>query len=115
MTVDEIVKAFKSAFVRINTDLIMVALIAEVPFFGLPIISNITRLIVSQILQYGVNKGELGVYFLYVNSYTKDQANKFELAAINNKIAQEGDNDAFKKQAEDELIECARKLIKFGG
>ncbi len=113
MDLDQIVTIFKAAFVRINTDLIMAALITKFPFFGLPVISSITRMLVSRVLQYGADEGELGAYFLYVNAYTKEQVKDFEKAAIKNQAAQESGNDELKKQTEKELIDAARILIKY--
>lgn len=114
MTKDEMVDKLSSAVIKMGTEQVLLYLTSSFPFFSLPLVSSLTGLVVGKIIEIVVQKTELSFYFMHVDSYTGQQATKFEQAAkAHDEAIQKGDPNEISK-AEQDLIDAARNLIKFG-
>lgn len=107
--IDAILEAGISAFSKLTIAWIKTA----VPFFNLPIISQLTDMVVNKIFEIGLKYTEMGAYFLLVDLTVSKQSKDFEAATIANyKIRQTGTTEE-KQNAEQDLIDKARIFIKF--
>ncbi len=113
MKIDQFIETLKSQLVTIGTNGVMTFLAIEVPFFAFPVVNKVTRLIVEKVIEIAIRYTELGAYFLYVDQYTAAQSDAFSNAAKKNLEAQRNGTAEQKKQAEMELINRTRDLIKF--
>lgn len=112
MTRDEYAENVKSAFISIGTKGIYTALVSSMPFFKLPIIGAIAEFLIRKTVSTLVNLTEMQMFFIYIDMRTADQAKDFELAAINNRKAQESGTEEEKKIAEKNLINSFRVFAK---
>lgn len=85
----------------------------HVPFLRLPVIREIAEWLVGKIIEILVNKTELGLFFIYVDSITDEQRRKLNEAATKNKEAQASGSEDDRRLAEAELIAAARNLLRF--
>jgi hypothetical protein len=113
LSADDFVSQLKSTLINIGTEGVMGFLTANVPFFALPVVRQITKIIVGKIISLAVNETELGLYFIHVDQYTKEQSDKFKEAAQKNAEAQANGSEEERRLAEEELINRARDLIRF--
>ena len=88
------------------------ALVSAIPFFKIPVIGYISEFIIRKAVSILVNLAEMQMFFMYIDMRTADQAKDFELAAINNRKAQESGTEEEKQIAEQNLINSFRIFAK---
>jgi hypothetical protein len=103
----------KSVVFTMSTKSISAFIKAQIPFFNLPIISNILDMVIKQIMGIAIDKTELGAFFLYINFHVNAQGKDFLDAARKNAIIQQSGTPEEKANAEKNLINSARAFIKF--
>ena len=113
VTRDEYVETLKSAALVTGKTGIMAYLISVVPFLGLPVMKAITSWFVEKVLWIAITKTELGAYFLFIDLRTSAQGREYFDAAVKHKTALAGGTDEEKKNAEADLINKFRALVKF--
>lgn len=113
MTRDEYVESIKSAFKTVGSKGVYAALVAAVPFFGLPVIGTVTRFIIDQVIAKLVDLAEMEIFFVYIDLRTAEQRETFESAARANWIAQQAGSPEEKANAEAKLIASFRSFAKF--
>ena len=116
LNIDELVELFKRNVVDLGTKGVMTYLAVQAPVFNLPILNSIVRFLVSRVISIAVNNTELGVYFIYTDQRTSAQAKAYEKAAQASAKAQADPamTEEEKKRAEEELLACARQLVRLG-
>lgn len=116
MNLDDLIGQFKKTLVDLGTKGVMTLLVAEAPFFGLPIIRSLTEAAIRYVIRRMINDTELAIYFVYTDQRTSLQAKRFENAAIERAKVESNPSasEEEKKRAEEELITAARILIKLG-
>lgn len=101
-------EVFKKALFDLIKKQILTALVKELPFFGLKIISPITGALVSMILKIAFEKTELALYFYQVDLITDKQASAVDEAQ---KALRDAKDDEAKRLAEEKLKQSLRDLI----
>lgn len=114
MAKEEVVKPLRDTLLNIALSSIMTYLKVQFPFFNLPIIRNITELIISKILSIAFDETELGIYILMIRHTTSKEAQRFEIAVFKHKEAILRGTDEDKEKAREELLSAFRDLVKFG-
>lgn len=97
---------------QVFVSLSMGALETAVPFFAIPVISQITAFLISKFIDFVVNKLDIATIDLVTIISTADQENAFVKAAQANALAvQSGDQNAI-NQAQANVITAARFFFK---
>lgn len=115
MTRDQYVEILKSAALSAGKKMVMSYLVTRVPFFALPIVNPILGFVVGSILEIAIRETEMGAFFLYIDLRTSAQGRAFEKAALKNYEVQKNGTPQEKADAEKELIDSFRTLVKFTG
>lgn len=113
MTNEEAVSIAKSEFIKIGKGVLFNALSTYIPFFKIPPFSTIANMVIEKALNILANDTETGIFFLYINFHVDAQGRAFMEAAIANTKVQKEGTDAQKKQAEENLKNAFRALIRF--
>jgi hypothetical protein len=109
-TRNEAVKRIKQAALMIGKKSVMTALANQVPFFALPIVNKITSLLVEKILDLAIDKGEMGIFFLFIDIRGSVEGQQFEQAMEANEIAQSIGTEKEKQDAENNVVIALRRL-----
>lgn len=114
MNTDELIEVFKKSVVEIGSRGVMAYLVAQAPVLGLPVIRTIVSAMVSRIIDILVTNTELAIYFVYTDQRTAKQAKEYEEAAVRRAVIMQSQlsTEEEKKNAEEELINRARELIR---
>lgn len=113
MTKQEYVNIIKSSFVNFGTKAIMSYLKVQIPFFSLPVVSYLTEMVVSKILDIAVNKTDTAIFFTFIDLRVNAQGREFSNAALKNYEVQKSGTKEEKQKSEQELIDSFRTLVKF--
>ena len=111
MTRDEYVQGLKYAAKYVSTQATVAAIIAAAPF--LAPFKIVLDAIIGKIMEFAVDKTELGLFFLYIDLRTNQQAKDFESAVYRFVNAKKEGTDEDKKKAELDLIDNFKRLAKF--
>lgn len=85
---------------------------AAFPFFNLPIIKNITSLVVKKIFRIGFELGELSINYLLIDIDTSKQRKEFEKAAIRDKEVQANGSPEDKEKSRQAKMDAFRAFAK---
>lgn len=100
------------ALAKLGANGVAVALIAQYPFLGLPVVRTLTNAVVTAICMRLIKSTEVGSYIIISVIDNNLDANKFDsLSSYNYEVQKEGSLDD-KKKSEDELLNAARTMLK---
>lgn len=112
MNRDDYVAALKTAAISIGKKAVMSRLLALSPFFGLAFVNPIVALIVEKILTIAIQQGELGAFFLYIDTRTSIQGKEFEMAAFANEAIKKKGTKEEVQHAEEYLVSTFRSFVR---
>lgn len=102
----------KSSAVKLGSSSALFYIFAQVPFLKTPFIKQITESIVNSIVKILVEKTEIGLFFLYIDTRTSHQGEVFAQMAYKNFIAQQSGSEIEKKIAEQNLINAFKNFAR---
>lgn len=108
----EYIEAAKAAFLNLMVRGAIVGMTAQFPFLAIPGISQVFEMLVRKIISTGIEKGETGIFFVYVDFRVDRQASAFIDAALNNYRVQQTGTDEEKHEAEKRLIAAFDDFVK---
>lgn len=108
---DEYVKGLKSAAASLGTNALYAALCAEVPIFANPFLGFFAKQIISEALEFLLDKTEFGAFFIFIDLRVNQQGRAFYEAAVANQKAKLGGSPEEKARAEKQLLESFRALV----
>jgi hypothetical protein len=108
----EYIEAAKAAFLNLAVRGAVLALTAEFPFLAIPWVKGLFERLVRKIIKAGIEKGETGIFFVYVDFRVDRQASAFVEAALNNYRVQQTGTDQEKHEAEERLIAAFDDFVK---
>lgn len=114
MDLDALIASFKQSVIDIGTQGVFGLLVAEVPFLGAPVASELTKAALNWVVTKMVTETELAAYFVYTDQRTSLQAKAYEDAAVayasvtSNSAATEEEI----KNAQQAKLDAARALIR---
>jgi hypothetical protein len=112
---EALLEKLKDSVIELGTRAVMSYLCVQFPFLNVPILKWIAGLVVGKVLTVAVKYTELGIYFIHVDVMTSQQAKHFEEAAGKlEKARTDGKTPEEIKALEEECIDRARELIRFG-
>jgi hypothetical protein len=79
----------------------------------LVIIKPFLNFIIGRIIEFALDKTELGIFFKYIDLRTSEQGREFEKAALNHSNKLKDGTDEEKKLAEKDLILAFKRFAKF--
>lgn len=102
----------KSSAVKLGSSSALFYIFGQLPFLKVPFFKQITEAIVNQIVKILVEKTEVGLFFLYIDTRTSKQGEVFAQMAYKNFIAQQIGNEIEKKIAEENLINAFKNFAR---
>lgn len=110
---DKLIATAKSQALKLMKERAMAWLVKRVPFFSYPVVNPFVGWVVELVGSWLIDEGETKTFFVFIDIKVFVQSEVFVIAARKNwEIQQYGTKDQ-KKQAETELINVSRSLIKF--
>lgn len=106
MNTEDLLESFKDSVIKLGVDAVCTYLYAQLPFLNLPVVKQITRMIVNVVIETLVKYTEIGLYFAYVDIAVAKQAADYREAALKHK-----ENPTHETQQA--KIDAARNLIRF--
>ena len=114
MSPQKLTESFLSGLAKLFAKELGDFLATQSSFFALPIVNQITIIILERVFSLGLKYTSLAAYFGKVDLSVGKQAEEFKKAAEANQQAQLSANKKEQEKAEQDLINSARDLIKFG-
>jgi hypothetical protein len=111
-SLEDLVRKAKSSFHSWSLELAMGAIVTAQPWLGLPVINQITRIIVSRILTVLIDQGELGAFILNTKFLVSVQAQEYRYA-VAKLIFLDKASDAEYEKAERNVNEAFNRLVRF--
>lgn len=112
MTQAQYVEILKQTAQQAGVKLVMQDLVSRFPFFRLAIINPLAGFVVGYVVRTALLKTELGAFFWFIDLRTSAQGRAFEKAAMANFNAQQKGTADEKIQAEKQVIDSLRSLVK---
>lgn len=109
MSHEQYVDTIKQAALSMGRKLVFEYIKSKIPFLGNFFFGPIVGFFVGKVLEIAFMKTELGLFFLYIDMRTNEQAKVFESAAIKNQNVK---TESEKKNAEIDLINSFRAFVK---
>lgn len=108
----EYVEVIKKTATDLAVKLFLEVLLKEVPFLFWGPFGPLTKAIVTKVVTIVYNKGEMAVFFKYIDMRVDKQGTNFSEAAIRNHIAQQSGTPDEKLKAEADLIIAFKSFAK---
>jgi hypothetical protein len=103
ITTDQYIGAMRWAFISLGSQSLTAAIIAAVPFLGVPPLKQLVGAIVSSCLEMLVKFPEMMIFFKYVDFRVNAQGKALFEAAMKNFEIRDHGTDEEKKLAKDDL------------
>lgn len=110
MTHQEYIDSLKSSAVKLGSSSALLYIFTNLPFLKAPFLKQITEKIVESIISIFVNKTEMGIFFIYIDTRSSHQGEVFSQMAYRNFIAQKNGTEQEKKIAEENLINAFKNF-----
>lgn len=113
MNREQYAELMRSTALQAGSRSVMAYLASQSSFFTLPIVNPVVGFFVSTIIRIALERGELALFFYYIDMRVSRQGREFEEAAVKNLEAQKNGTDEEKKIAEKNLVDKFRALTRF--
>lgn len=112
MTYDDYVDSVKSYFVKTATKKALAYIVGKAAFLAWGPLGYLTKLVVEKVMLAIVDEGELLIFFKFIDFRTSKQGREFHDALVKNQETQKNGTSEEKQNAENNLKDTFRELVK---
>jgi len=112
VTFDQYIEEAKSFLLKCAVNKVFEVLISKFTFLAWGPLGPLVKYILGKVLKIAIYESEMAVFFLYTDIRVNAQGRKFYRDIEANLTAQNGEDEEAKKNAEQNLIDSFRNLVK---